>query len=471
LSAHGLQRGVSGVLVLVIFIIIMVLLLAVSGLSGISTSLDAESQTVVKLASAVAALEQFAATTGRLPCPADPGADTGDEVPAGIATCTFGEGTVPWKTLAMRRDDAFDAWARKISYRVYTGNNGSLTQPQGVSMVECDTVEPSPGGTTAGAGSAGGLCNSSTDPYQRNTTPAQYFAGKGLSLNDSGVVHNDVAFVLISHGVTGLGGYTVSGVRLDMPKADELGNTKETGAFTIRPFSDSDTSASAPTHFDDLLAYRTLPDLVKRAGLSARDWPETATTAALFDNPTVAAAVGHAVLPGDLGVNTLVISGTRVSGFSGSDVATDLTFDTNASVGGIGVNGNGSNEVTNTGGEFIRIDLTQGAAAFGVTLNDFGTYTSGGTLYTEQAEFRFYSSGALLGSPIVESGCRADGGLASFSIIPAAAFDRVEIRALAATSASAATSATGFLLSEINACASSGSTCKTTLWSGSNNCP
>ncbi|MGZ5032770.1 MAG: hypothetical protein ACXWAC_06190 [Usitatibacter sp.] len=468
---RGLQRGVSGVLVLVIFVVIMVLLLATSGLSRISSSVDAESQTVAKLASAAAALEQFAATTGRLPCPADPGADTGDEVLASVATCTFGEGTVPWKVLAMRRDDAFDAWARKISYRVYTGNKGSLTQPQGVSMVECDTVEPSPGGTTAGAGSAGGLCNSSADPYQRNTTPDQYFSGKGLSLNDSGVAHDDVAFVLISHGVTGLGGYTSSGVRLDLPKADELGNTKETGAFTIRPFSDSDTSATAPTHFDDLLAYRTLPDLVKRAGLTARDWPETATTTALFNGAAVAAAVGHAVTPGDLGLNNLAIGGARLSGFSGSNAATDLSFDINAAGEGIGIAGNGSNLVTDAGGEFIRIDLTNGAAAFAATLNDFGTYSISGTLFTEQAEFRFFSSGALVGSPIVKAGCRADGGLASFSMIPDAGFDRVEIRALAATSASAATSATGFLLSEINACASASGTCKTSLAASSNNCP
>ena len=29
------------------------------------------------------------------------------------------------------------------------------------------------------------------------------------------------------------------------------------------------------TFVDDLLVYRTLPDLIQRAGLSARDWPET----------------------------------------------------------------------------------------------------------------------------------------------------------------------------------------------------
>ena len=60
-------------------------------------------------------------------------------------------------------------------------------------------------------------------------------------------------------GSTGLGGYTVSGARLDMPAGDERGNTRENGAFTIKAFSDPDTSATSGTHFDDLLAYRTLP--------------------------------------------------------------------------------------------------------------------------------------------------------------------------------------------------------------------
>jgi len=47
------------------------------------------------------------------------------------------------------------------------------------------------------------------------------------------------------------------------------------GPFTARAFSDPDIAADNMSHFDDLLVYRRLPDLVKRINLSARDWPDS----------------------------------------------------------------------------------------------------------------------------------------------------------------------------------------------------
>jgi hypothetical protein len=276
---HRREQGATGALIALVLVLVMVGLFATSVLRRVAAGGDESNEAVRRLAAGADALEQFAAINARLPCPADPAANNGVEVitSGNIAKCDFPEGTIPWRTLAMKFDDAFDSWGRKISYRVYTGTNslGSLTQPGGVSMVECDTVEVVGGAATSVSSSLGGLCVSNPDPLLRSTLPANFLAGKGLTLNDFGTPHNDVAYVLVSHGATGLGGYTVSGVRMDLPSGDERNNTQDIGPFTVRTFSDPDVAATNNAHFDDLIVYRTLPELVRRANLSARDWPET----------------------------------------------------------------------------------------------------------------------------------------------------------------------------------------------------
>jgi hypothetical protein len=82
-------------------------------------------------------------------------------------------------------------------------------------MVECDTNGADT--ATPAAGSAGRLCRPNTRVTLRDTSPANFLAGKGFSLNDNGTAVTGVAYVLVSHGATGLGGYTVSGIRLDTP--------------------------------------------------------------------------------------------------------------------------------------------------------------------------------------------------------------------------------------------------------------
>ena len=470
------QRGASGVFILLILILIIAGLFATYALKRVTTGSDERDETNRKLAIGAAALEQYAAASSRLPCPADPALATGVEVQATAATCSFGEGTIPWSTLGMKSEDALDGWGRKISYRVYTGNAGSLTQPGGVSMVECDTIEPTVGNATGSAGGLGGLCVSNADPYLRVTKPEKFLAGKGLSLNDSGTAHTDVAYVLVSHGRTGLGAYTIAGARLDLPTGDERGNTRETGAFTIKAFSDPDTGATAGTHFDDLVVYRTIPELVRRIGLAARDWPDTLVSSVVFDNPTVAAAAGHAVTTGDVGAATLDFGSASVSTYSTvggtPDTATNISFDDSyGATGGIGVAGNFTNLMTNYADEWLKIEIDDAAVKFAVTLNHFGFYDFSGQTYTEKVQFTFFSGATQVGSPVVKSGCNADGGLASYVITPAGVFNRVDIRPVWATAPSSDEFYTALLVSEFAACTVLATTCKTGLSAPANECP
>lgn len=453
------QRGLVGVVVLVVLVLMMAALIASYTLSRLGTSTEERTTTETRLARAAESLDRYVSSAHRLPCPANPAVDTGDEVTATPTTCTYGEGTIPWKAIGLKREDAFDGWGRKLSYRVHTGTpagNGSLTQAEGASMVNCDITDPAP------ALGANGICNNPMNaPTRRDTTPALFRAGKGLSLADMGTNYTDVAYVVISHGVTGLGSYSASGIRRDLPTGDERGNTREAGSFTIKSFSDPDTSSSVGTFFDDMLVYRRLDDLMTRTGLTARDWPETYSTSQLLDGATVSAAVGSTVTSGQTLGTSVDLGRVTVSGFTGG-TATDVNYvettPGNAATGALGVAGS-STLMSSATGEFLRFDFDDKATSFAVTLTHFGTYVQA-TTRTEHAEFRFYLDGIQVGLAVTKDGCNADGSLASFSITPSLTFDRVEIQPRSATPGGASF-LTEFLVAEVKACA--GSTCVTTL--------
>lgn len=236
------------------------------------------------------ALIQFVAVNGRLPCPANGALDTGIENPSdpnpqiGAATCTTLVGTVPWQTLGISQDFALDAWAQKISYRVFHGPTG-LTQSGGASMTDCDLFDtglsiPLP---------ANKLC----DPSHDNTAE-QFLFGKGLSFDDKGTTTSSVAFVLISHGPTGRGAFLPGGVQTPLPNAangPERGNAANDTlnaaqrTFFARGFSDSSVSPDDPIHFDDLTRFIRIDDLARKAGRGPRDWPDAADEVG-FDETT-----------------------------------------------------------------------------------------------------------------------------------------------------------------------------------------
>jgi hypothetical protein len=231
-----------------------------------------------KFARAQAALIAFVAETGRLPCPANPTMDTGDEVRAS-PVCTYPQGTIPWKTLGLRREDGYDPWGWRISYRVYAGAAGSLVQDAhpdtdscaidaGASMVCCDPTQTQAVSTADGTGD-GGFCKKN-----RKTDPNNFLAGKGFSVNDFGTAKTGVAYVLISHGPSGYGGYTAANVQVALPaNANELANLSATGTFVAAAASASTVSPDDPAHFDDVIAYASISDVISKAGRGARTWP------------------------------------------------------------------------------------------------------------------------------------------------------------------------------------------------------
>jgi len=449
------QAGAGGIFIFAALLLILIAVGAVLVFSRTSTAVQEQGQTGANLAKAAAALEQFASTTGRLPCPANPAVDDGLAVPdAATVNCTYPQGTVPWRTIGMRRDDAFDAWGWKVSYRVYSNVTGSMTQDQGASMVNCDTLP-----TLGSAGvDVNKLCRST-----HATLPAEFIAGKGLSVTDFGTAYDGTkssggaAYFLISHGASGFGGYTANGTQRDNPTStDEKNNMKDTGPFTLEAASDATVAPSANTHFDDFLLYRTVADLAKRANLVARDWPD-GFASLTFNSANVQAALGQSSAPvagNSLGVSTVRFLGANVSSSSGN-----LSFDTVGGNDGLGVSGGGSSAVT--GSESMSVTFAKPADRLAITLNDFGGFNFFGFI-PEVAILRFYSGTTLVSTTTI-SGCQASlaagGPLASFTVTPGASFDQVQIAPFFSS----------FFLSAVNSCASTG-TCVTALDTASNHC-
>jgi type II secretory pathway pseudopilin PulG len=264
------QRGFSFLLLGVVLVAGVLAVGATRMLSQVVTRQSRAVEAQAVFAAAHEALAAFVAYSGRLPCPANPAADSGDaDRNVDTATCNFSTGTLPWRTLGMRRTDSFDPWGGKISYRVYTGGAGSLAQDSGASMTNCDTSAATPTAVTTVSGSLGGLCQPTHD-----TPDTAYLAGKGLQVTDFGSAVTDAAYVLVSHGPSGYGGYQSSGAAKPTPGGtDEVSNTLQTGPFVAKAASGPGVSPEDSTHFDDLLGYVRIAELARRSGASARDWP------------------------------------------------------------------------------------------------------------------------------------------------------------------------------------------------------
>jgi hypothetical protein len=264
--------------------------------------------------------------------------------------------------------------------------------------------------------------------------------------------------------------------------ADELANINTTdavGQFIARAAVTNNLATGDPlavdaaTYFDDILAFQSIAETVKRANLSARDWPENFVIGYTMDNPTVAAAAGHSVSANaNTGEDRLDfgsgVNRARVSGFDSGNNNEDITFNTVGGAPGIGIAGNGSNLMTSFNSERLRIDFGQSASKFAVALGDFGTYVLLGTTYTEQVEFRF--SGGASNVNIVKAGCRADGGVATFSIDPGTDFNRVEIRPQGATPLSFL-AITATTLADFKTCTAGTLDCFSNLATAGNRCP
>ena len=231
LSTRRKFAGGAALAMIATLLVVAATTLAIRMTRQVEDRTERVSKTQARMERIRAALHAYAATQGRLPCPVAGATSDESATGAGLAappgpsvtTCAARDGTVPWVSLGLRSEEAQDAWGRKISYRVFD----DLVRDDGV----------------------------------KNTASTN-----GLSVKDE--APNRFAWVLISHGVSGLGAWLPNGQPiLPTPASQELANTQPTGPFVRREESVVDLDpATSPNHFDDVLMYESIEDLKNRSG-------------------------------------------------------------------------------------------------------------------------------------------------------------------------------------------------------------
>ena len=276
-------RGFTIVEILVVLIILgIVLAMAAMVTRGVSAG-QKRSLTTTRLTGVDAAIVQFVAVQKRMPCPADgslpstdanAGTETARDPVAGCTAQTTG--VVPWRILGLAEQDATDGWNRRLTYRTdpVLGANNAMD------MSACDPAGTGP--------LVGGKCNSiasgcsSTAPGSC-TPPQTYLAGKGLevhnltgaiAMNPAAVPSTGAAYVVISPGETGGGGYLAGSGTLSAT-TDSDGNEEKKNYANVNPLpayyvDDSLSDVAGATHFDDVVSRPSVLTVANKAGLGPR---------------------------------------------------------------------------------------------------------------------------------------------------------------------------------------------------------
>ncbi len=414
---HGNAGVALAMFVLLLAALAVAFLLYGALRNGAERALDELTATQAQFKVLNEALARYVMVNKRLPCPASGNATTGLADPASATTaCNSPSGVVPWSTLDLPLAAATDPWGRLYSYRVLDGTTG-FTRDKGLDLSDCLDSDVTVLYALSGASSD---CNGST----HENTRSDFLNGKGLTVNDHGVANAQVAYVLISHGATGLGAFLPNQTtQMSMPPSGskEYPNASSGGTYWILDPSDASIPADNDAHFDDQVAYVAASDLVETARLGGKPW-----------------ALGTALnrtTDGISSYNTGVASMKIAS--SGGPVMVTASADTSRNICAVSSNpegiapclatvNDGNDELTTSGNETLGFDFRVERRYLKVQLADFRVAGPN----TENARFTFYD-GSTQVAQIDEAACNPGGNAyGQYTIDPGADFTRVEIRAL-----------------------------------------
>jgi len=243
----GKRKNQLGFSLLEMAVVLMIVGLLLGGLiPTLSGQMDQKNrgETRKQMEEINAALLGYAASQSppKLPCPASPTTATGD-TDAGISNCALSTGVIPWVTLGVGETDA---WGRRFTYSIASSVLGTF-------------------GTSFTLKSTGSL-----DIHSASTGNCDSPAAI------QNCVADNMAAVIISHGVNGCGAYlptgsplapTIatgdgSGLSCDNAGADQVANAD--GA----PFVSHESS----TNFDDLVMW-TSPNVLFNRMVTAGKLP------------------------------------------------------------------------------------------------------------------------------------------------------------------------------------------------------
>jgi len=289
-------------IVVVLFIMGVIISMAAVLTRGV-TAAQQRSITSTRLAAIDAALVQFVQQQRRLPCPAlGTRASTatttplpGDEYNRTTGGCQpvagafETSGVVPYRMLGLTENDITDGWGRRITYRI----DPALAAEAALDMTGCDaagqeaprfSTNPGPAATVARA------CNTActSTALTSCTEPGVFIIGKGLTVKNvaglilmnpnpgAGIVNTGAAYVLISHGESGGGGYLNTGTLSTSNSTDGTEEMKNyaSGSWVSAALTyyvdDSTSDIAGTTHFDDVVLRPSVMNVISRAGLGPR---------------------------------------------------------------------------------------------------------------------------------------------------------------------------------------------------------
>jgi prepilin-type N-terminal cleavage/methylation domain-containing protein len=282
-----MRHSIRGFTLIEIVVVLLILAIVIAMASAITRGVGAaqkRSLTATRMATVDAALVQYVSQQKRLPCPADGTRSSADNnagkevgwTATGCSPITQQFGVVPWRELGLSETDASDGWDRRLTYRL----DPVLAATNGMNMSWCDPAGIGP--LVAGVCRADGACSSTT--LASCTPPSLYLANKGLQvrkadgttviMDPAGTPHTGAAYVVISHGETGGGGYLSSGIRATTTStgdsASEGLNYGDTSYGAGYYYVDDSLDESAGNHFDDIISRPTVLSVVTKAGLGPR---------------------------------------------------------------------------------------------------------------------------------------------------------------------------------------------------------
>ena len=339
------ERG-AGMVGLVLALLTMGLLAASSYyLSGPGKTVRELKSNNTDFARIQKALALYVARNNCLPYPALGSAATG----LSDSDATVANAVVPWKTLGLDESVSRDAGGRRISYHPAS------------TLVSTDCV------------GSGKFTNQATAPAGNLSVFTSMTGGTTKT--------SVAAYVLISHGINGLGGWTSGGTRMTVPTpTDEAANAKLAGDASTTYIQGTYNSTSN-VYFDDQLVYATVTEICTATGINCSAvTPPTPTTASadctsgciIFDRTTLGGYVSGNSFK--MGTNEVTINGVEIKGSS------ELTASKSGDGAGLGVLGGGSNGYPdadlNTTSETITIEFASSKKTFAIALNGF-TASSG----------------------------------------------------------------------------------------------
>jgi prepilin-type N-terminal cleavage/methylation domain-containing protein len=265
----------------VLFILAIVIAMAAAITRGV-TAAQKRSLTATRMAGVDAALAQFVAQQKRLPCPADGTLATGAAnlgrefwLAGACTTANQVNGVVPWQTLGLTELEATDGWDRRMTYRVHP----DLVRVAGMDMSACDPA----GGDVVGAAAACAACSSTN--LAACTAPKKFLNGKGLRVRSLTALlmdptadpHTGAAYVVISHGESGGGGYMYGAGGLGATSSTDGDEEKKNyatvpydAAATYYLVDNTIADGAGAGHFDDIVSRPSVMGVISKAGLGPR---------------------------------------------------------------------------------------------------------------------------------------------------------------------------------------------------------